>query len=262
MKISLIISYYKNIANLDLILNALNEQSSNDFEVIISEDDNDWETKKYLTSKIKTCNFPVIHLKQDVDNGFRKNEMLNKSIIKAKYENVVFIDGDCIPHKHFIKEYIERMADGNIYFGRRVMLSEKHTAKLHQAKNNRLLGFCQLLINNSNKKKESLYFPFVSIMIKERGLVGCNWGIKKKHLIEVNGFDEDYTKAGYGEDSDIEWRLRKNGLKMKSMKNRSIVYHLHHPRTYSEEGLKFNYKLMVEKQTSNKIFCLNGVEKH
>ena len=39
MKITIIISYYKALTNLKLILKALNNQSNNNFEVIISEDD-------------------------------------------------------------------------------------------------------------------------------------------------------------------------------------------------------------------------------
>ena len=259
--ISLIISYYKNIENLELILSALNQQSCMGFEVIISEDDNHLETKSYLEKKIGFCNYPITHLTQDVDNGFRKNEMLNNSIQASNHESIVFIDGDCIPHKHFIKEYRKRLRHGYIFFGRRVMLSEKHSTKLLKNSKGHKLNFGTLFFNGSTKKKEALYFPYSSIMIKERGIVGCNWGIKKKHLLEINGFDEDYIRAGYGEDSDIEWRLRRHGLKMKSMKNRSIVFHIYHPRTYSDHGLKSNYELMLSKQAVNKIRCMNGVEK-
>lgn len=261
MTVSLIISYYKNIENLELILNELNKQSCSDFEVIVSEDDNDAETKSYLENKIADCNFSLNHLTQAADNGFRKNEMLNKSVLATTNESIVFIDGDCIPHKHFIKEYRKRIKSGAIFYGRRVMLSEKLTNKLLRNIGNQKLKFFPLFGTGTTKKKEALYFPYVSLMVKERGLVGCNWGIKKKHLMEVNGFDEDYIRAGYGEDSDIEWRLRRNGLKMKSMKNRSIVFHLHHARSYSDEGLRFNHQLMLSKQAENRIECLNGLSR-
>jgi GT2 family glycosyltransferase len=78
--------------------------------------------------------------------------------------------------------------------------------------------------------------------------------------MEVNGFDMDYVHAGVGEDVDVEWRLKANGIKTKSMKNISIVYHIDHPKGYSEEMVKFNFKLMNEKQKENNIRCLNGLE--
>ncbi|MBI9033995.1 MAG: hypothetical protein JEZ03_05970 [Bacteroidales bacterium] len=100
----------------------------------------------------------------------------------------------------------------------------------------------------------------MSIALKERGLIGCNWGVRKEHLIEINGFDEDYAKAGVGEDVDVEWRLKAIGLRKKSMKNKAIVYHMYHPRSYSEDGVQFNYSLLKNKQSANAIKCVNGLE--
>jgi len=92
-------------------------------------------------------------------------------------------------------------------------------------------------------------------------LVGCNWGIERKHLLKVNGFDEDYVSAGVGEDVDIEWRLKEIGIKPKSMKYRSIVYHLWHPRTYTDEKVQANYRILEKKKKEGKLYCLKGIEK-
>jgi len=97
--------------------------------------------------------------------------------------------------------------------------------------------------------------------IKKRNLLGCNWGILRKHLLEVNGFDEDYAHAGVGEDVDIEWRLTASGIKKYSMKNKAILYHLYHERIYSEDGVKNNYKLLEQKKQMNEIKCKNGIQK-
>ena len=79
-------------------------------------------------------------------------------------------------------------------------------------------------------------------------------------MLDINGFDTDYIYAGVGEDTDIEWRLKAIGLKAKSMKNKSIVYHLYHPRGYSEEKVRFNFELMYKKQKENNVQCLNGIK--
>ncbi len=65
----------------------------------------------------------------------------------------------------------------------------------------------------------------------------------KEHLLEVNGFDEDYVRAGVGEDVDIEWRLKQNGIKLKSIRFGAIVYHLHHDVNYSNDDIKYNLKI-------------------
>ncbi len=261
VKVSLIIAYYKNTANLNLILEALRYQSNTNFEVIIAEDDNDENSKLFINEKIKTLPYNIIHLNQKEDNGFRKNQMLNRSIAKANNEFIVFIDGDCIPHKHFIKEYIKNAKEGLILFGRRVMLSESISNKLMATVDFKILSLLNLILTKSKHIEEAIYVPF-GFVIKKKALCGCNWGILKKHLIDVNGFDEDYQKAGVGEDVDIEWRLLQNGLRLKSLKYKAIVYHIYHKRSYAEDGVQFNYRLLKDKKDKNNIFCLNGLNQY
>ncbi len=261
MKLTVIISYYKNLANLKLILKALNNQSVAGFEAIVSEDDNNEKTIAFIKNSSSTYSFPIIHLNQSIDNGFRKNEMLNKSIQAASGDIIAFIDGDCIPHTHFVKEYVKHTQKGEILWGRRVMLGEKVSDKLLKSEQVEKLSFSSLLFSGSELVKDALYSPFVNLTFKQRGLLGCNWAVKKEHLLAINGFDEDYVKPGVGEDVDIEWRLKAAGLQMKSMKNKAIVYHVYHPRSYSEDGVQFNYKLLADKEKANHFKCLNGIEK-
>ena len=185
--------------------------------------------------------------------------MLNRSISIAKGECLAFIDGDCIPHRQFVKEYVKHTEPGYILYGRRVMLAEKISTRLLESENLNSLHILNILSSKSKLLKEALYSPFINLTFKKRGLLGCNWAVLKKDLIAINGFDEDYIKPGVGEDVDIEWRLKANGLQMKSMKNKAIVYHMHHERSYSEDGVQFNYGLLKVKMESNHFICRNGI---
>ena len=40
------------------------------------------------------------------DKGFRKSKILNHAISKCKSDYIVFLDGDCLPHKHFIRDHL------------------------------------------------------------------------------------------------------------------------------------------------------------
>jgi glycosyltransferase involved in cell wall biosynthesis len=261
--VSLIVSYYKNLTNLSLILKALHQQSTFNFEVLISEDDSNPETEAFLAKHAEKFNFKIQHLKQLVDDGFRKNSMLNRSIQAANSEKLVFIDGDCIPHKDFIASYLEHIEEGFVFWGRRVMLGDKFSQKLLRDKNVNALRFINLLFSDSKKVKEAIYSPSLRLSnsTKGRGLKGCNWGILRKHLLEINGFDEDYISAAVGEDSDIEWRLTATGVQLKSMKNKAIVYHVHHPRGYSDAGVQKNIAMMEQRIKENAYVCKNGIEK-
>ncbi len=239
----------------------MNQQSYTDFEAIISEDNIDNETIDFVKNHSNAYNYSLIHLHQLKDDGFRKNEMLNRSISIAKGECIAFIDGDCIPHKQFVKEYVKHTEPGHILYGRRVMLGEKISTHLLATENLKSLHLLNILRSKSQLVKEALYSPFINLTFKKRGLLGCNWAVLKKDLIAVNGFDEDYIRPGVGEDVDIEWRLKASGLKMKSMKNKAIVYHMYHERSYSEDGVQFNYGLLKEKEKSNHFVCTNGINK-
>lgn len=260
-ELTIIISYYKALDNLRLILMALNVQSHNSFEVIISEDDYNLETITFVENNRNIYNFPIQHLYQKEDLGFRKNMMLNRSIVESNSEFLVFIDGDCIPHKHFVKQYLTNSELGYIFWGRRVMLSEKTSNKLLLQQFINSMNLISLIFSGSEKIKDAIYSPMFSLSFKEKGMKGCNWGIRKQHLIAINGFDEDYVRAGVGEDDDVEWRLKETGLNKKSMKNKAIVYHLYHPRTYTSEGVDKNNELLKVKKQANNIKCLNGLEK-
>jgi len=259
--ISIIISYYKALGDLQLILKGLDRQSASDFEVIISEDDHNQETKDYLTAHAGDFSFPIRHNFQNKDLGFRKNMMLNRAITTARADLLVFIDGDCIPHIHFAKEYIKEKNSDEILIGRRVMLGPKISADIRNTASLSRLNLFSILLSDSKKVKDGIYSKLISSTTKTRGLVGCNWGIQKELLIDVNGYDEDYVKAGVGEDNDIEWRLIASDVSSKSMKNKAIVYHLYHPRSYSQNAITENMDLWKIKQKAGHIKCLNGLVK-
>jgi cellulose synthase/poly-beta-1,6-N-acetylglucosamine synthase-like glycosyltransferase len=260
--ISLIIPFYKKTSFLKLILESLVSQRYRDFEVIVAEDDHLQETKDFLRDLLTKINYPLKHLHQQKDDGFRKNEMLNKAIKASSGDILVFLDGDCIPHKIFLSHYSELKQENTVWFGRRVMFGKSLTQNLISSGNLKMINLMKIFLSDSNRKKYSLYMPFSKPRLTEdRGIWGCNWGIRKETILKVNGFDEDYVRAGVGEDVDIEWRLRKNGCKFIYMPQRVIVYHLHHDSNYSQEDIEFNLELGRKKKEEGLVYCKNGLVK-
>ncbi len=259
-QLSLIIAVYKNIAALDLILRGLEQQSFRDFEVIIAEDNDGYDMQDFIKKAQNQYFFPIKHISQP-DNGFQKDRALNKSVAASETDYLVFIDGDCIPHEHFLKAHFDNRETGFALFGRRVMLSETLTKQLYSHKKLDKLSFLDLLKSSSKRLDSAFYLPFLPNFIQNTtGIWGCNWSIDKKSIIEVNGFDEDYILPGYGEDTDIEWRLFKTGIRLKKIKNKAIQYHLHHKENYSDT--LSNEKIMLKKQAVGKFFCENGLSKY
>jgi cellulose synthase/poly-beta-1,6-N-acetylglucosamine synthase-like glycosyltransferase len=261
MKISVIIAFYKNFPFLDLIFAGLKRQNFSDFEVIVAEDDNAPETPVFIRERSAVMPFPIKHVNQLQDLGFRKNEILNKAIAASSGEFLVLLDGDCVPHRHLLKEYAELAEAGVAYYGRRVMVSQRLTTKLLATGDLKLLSLYHHMRYGSKRIEDGIYLPFFRKR-SVRGIWGCNWGVMKRHLIEVNGYDEDYVSAGVGEDIDIEWRLIRKGVKLQSVKHRAIVYHLWHKAHYSLDQCEPNYAMLRAKQQQDHAYCLNGLDKY
>jgi len=187
--------------------------------------------------------------------------MLNRSIKESYTCFLVFIYGDCIPARHFVREYIRNAEDGYMFWGRRVMMGPKYSETIRKRKSIDGINLRSLLFSDSRSVKEAVYSPYIKLGYKTRGLVGCNWGIMKKHLIAINGYDEDYILPVAGEDNDVEWRLQAIGIGKKTIKNKAIVYHMYHPRSYSRKGIEINTRLLESKMKAGIIRCTNGLEK-
>ena len=260
--ISLIIPYYKKQSYLKLILESLRQQVYTDFEVIVAEDDNCEATREFIRTFSSTVRYRIIHLEQPKDDGFRKAEMLNKAIRAASGGIIVFLDGDCIPHPSFLKQYSTLSEKGKILFGRRVMLSKTLSDELTATSDLKLLSVANFFRYKCDRKKYAFYLPFLKPKESlKRGIWGCNWGCLKSTLTDVNGFDEDYIRAGVGEDVDIEWRLKKNNCRFFYAPQLVLVYHLYHDANYSVADVNFNLELCRKKQELGVIACRNGLEK-
>lgn len=258
MNISLIISVYKNIEFLDLVLGSVGLQSYDNFEVVVAEDNDSPEMKEFIETQKANYSFQLKHVFQR-DCGFRKTRILNKAVKASDGDFLVFIDGDCMIHKRFLEQYAKQAEDATCLFGQRVMLSQKLSIKILQTKNHGLMNLWNLFISGSSKIEEGIYLPFVRSFRKE-GIKGCNIGLPKALIEKINGFDEDYEKPWGGEDTDLERRLRLVGARFKYTKFQTIQYHLYHalfPRGNPKDKKVFNEK----KKRSDEWFCKNGLMK-
>lgn len=247
MKSSVVISYYKNLAALKLLLQALSKQSSVPLEVIVAEDDNDEATRKYLESKGHSYAFDLVHLHQEVNDGFRKNQMLNRAYRAARSNVIAFLDGDCIPHSKWLENHERHVQPGSPVFGRRVMLGPTLTDRLQVSQNLNILNYFNLMFSRSKRLKYALYIPFLSVK-KRGGMWGCNWSVYRTDLQAIDGFDEQYIRAGIGEDVDVEWRMNTKGIFFRSVRHHCLVYHLHHESHYDATDVAINNEILAKKQ--------------
>ena len=259
MKASIIISVYKNVEMLQLILASLRNQTVPVAEVIISEDGEDARMQQFVASYDWFC--PYQHLTQP-DRGWRKNRALNRAVVAAQNEWLIFIDGDCALHPRFVEMHMRYAAPNRILLGKRVKLSPSVSQKMLGGNILYPCRWWRLFNKGCRYADEGIFVPICldKPLRSTRHLTGCNMSFSREAIMSINGFDEDYVRPAIGEDVDIYWRLKANGYEPISLRNRAIAYHLYHKENWTEqEENKAKMELNIKK---NQIVCLNGISNH
>lgn len=258
MNCALIISVYKDVAALEVVLKSILSQTWKEFDVVISQD-GDSKCFDELISKY-SHQLSIIHFQQE-DNGFLKNQLLNKVLRTIEAEKLIFIDGDCFLHRRFMEQYNSSIVPGRICMGRRVDL-DADTSQMIKSGKKSYPSFIQMIKNKTTRIEEALYLPWLKqSFLKTPKCLGCNMGWSKVDLQYLNGFDEDYRYPGYGEDSDIEFRGKRAGLAVFSMRFKAIQFHLYHTRPNRESEVSLSQKLFEKRKTREDFRCINGLEK-
>lgn len=270
LKASVIMTTYNSPRHLALAMAALEVQSELQFELHIADDGSTKETADLVKAFAEKAPFPVIYSWQP-DEGYRKTRILNEAIKKAKADYLIFIDGDCVVHKDFIKMHLKFREPGTYLAGRRVDLGPKISEEItvDQVRSGELSTFSPRLIKSCLDGDSQYWHRSIPVynsllrslfkMNQVDDMKGCNFSVDKESVIKINGFDEDYE--GYArEDTDLEMRLIKLGLKIKSVKGAALQYHVWHPRLPESESNKI--KLRDLSAGVGPAICRNGLVKH
>ncbi len=266
---SVIISVYSNVEALKVVLESLKDQTVRGFEVIVSEDAEHQEMKEFLDGY--PSDFPILHLTQK-DQGWRKNQALNKAIVNANGEYLIFIDGDCVLHPRFVEFHLKLAEDGYVLAGKRIKLDSYSSSLLinkslsAEGMNKYIFRKSRFIKKNGGGFVEEGYFfdpsgiwGFIPRLRSMYQLKGCNMSCSKKAIYAINGFDEDYIRPAIGEDIDLTWRFEKAGYRLKSVRNLAVQYHLYHKENWIDQSE--NIKEMEEKKARNEYICKNGIDK-
>ena len=274
MKITTIVPTYNRPKALKLCLLSLSLQSMLPSEVLIADDGSGDETRDLIREMQKQFQdvFPLVHVWQE-DIGFRKPRILNEAVRKASGDYLVFIDGDCMAHRHYIRTHVERSDPAAILSGKRVDIGKQLTERL--LKEERVLNSPELRLlldslKGASRKVEEAFMiknPLLRrLMHRDRitddGVWGCNFSLYKDLFMAINGCDEDFLDGSL-EDNDLGIRVLNQGKQLRSMRGLAIIFHLWHPSSWSFESIKYQYNLgIIKKRIEMKeTYCRNGIRK-
>lgn len=266
---SVVISTYNAEAWLEKVLLGYMLQTHRDFELIIADDGSGPLTRK-LVSDFESCApFPVRHLWHQ-DCGYRRQEILNKAILLAGYDYLVFSDGDCVPRKDFLEVHAVNAIKGSFLSGGYCKLGMDLSCKI--GPDEITSGICFDL--KWLKKHESMGLSnhlklgagprtarFLDAMTPAKATFNnCNVSAWKDDLLSVNGYDER-MKYG-GADREIGERLVNLGIRGIQIRHRAICLHLDHPRPYkTPASLSANRVIRNETKRSGRIRTSWGIDR-
>jgi GT2 family glycosyltransferase len=244
-------------------------------EVMIADDGSGQETRdtiRRLAEELKGS-FPIHHIWQE-DIGFRKPKILNETVRQSSGDYLVFIDGDCMAHRDFVRSHVEASGRDAILSGKRVDIGKDLTERLLQ-EGKPVVSLRPFLVWDallggsikSRKVEEAIRMKngfLRKVLHRDRisddGVWGCNFSLSKDLFYTINGCDEDFIDGSI-EDNDLGIRVLNQGGQLRSVRNYAIIFHLWHQSSWSFQNEKYQHNLAImHSRIANKEKqCRNGI---
>lgn len=260
MNLSVIFTTYNSPRWLEKVLWGYSVQSHKNFEIIIGDDGSTDETRELIERIRSETGMAIKHVWQK-DKGFRKCRILNKAILAAENDYVVFSDGDCIPRSDFLAIHASEAQPGYYLSGgyHKLPMSTSETINKDDILSGRCFDLGWLKANGlrSSLKNTKLTATASSAKFLNRltptacNFKGSNGSVWLKDIITVNGFDERMPWGGL--DREFGVRLINAGVKPKHVRYNAIVIHLDHKRGYKDPEIMRNNKQLRLENQRNKV---------
>ena len=267
MSATVIVCTYNAPRSLDLVLAGLARQSVLPCQVIVADDGSTEATAAVVRARASQSPFEVRHLWHP-DKGVQKAGIVNAGMALAEGDNLLFLDGDMVPHLHFVRDHLARADGHTVWQGRRVRLRAPRVEQLTpEALEAGLLdsftrpfllsGFLRGEVRNYHYAIR-LPHALVALVEKRKGLMGCNFSAPRRVLEEVNGYDAGWEGANYlAEDYDLELRLRHKGVALRPILHAGVAFHLDHtPRPPCATATA----LRAERGSIHQVRSCDGIE--
>lgn len=246
MRLGVILSTYEWPRALELSLWGWAAQTLRDFRVWIADDGSGPETRALVERVRAETGLDIAHVWQP-DRGFRKSAILNRAILAADADYLVFSDGDTIPHPRLLQTHARLARPGRYLAGGYVKLPAAVSGRLgvDDVRAGRATSLAHLRRLGLRPGRRALRFVgpgpagwlLDRVTPTPRRWHGNNASTWREHLVAVNGFDLD---MGYGgQDAALGDRLENLGVLPLRIRHRAPAVHLHHERPWQDpDGMR------------------------
>lgn len=225
--VSVVLATFEQPVALAYALLGYRRQSFTDFEVVVADDGSGPATQAVVDEFRAAGPFPVKHVRQE-NKGFRRAKITNEGIRVAEGRVILISDGDCIPHRDFVRAHAEACDPGAFCTGGYVRLDVERSRAL--TRESVAAGAYESACTPAELRRfrwmhwKNRWAVFFGNLRKPKAY-GCNISADREVLRAVNGLDENFD--GFGkEDSDLRNRLRRQGARPVSLWGKAWVYHV------------------------------------
>ncbi len=251
MRVSAIVTTYNQPEQLEKVMWGYSRQLHADFELVIADDGSGPETADMIDRVAAQTRLNILHVWHE-DRGFRKTEILNRAILAARGDYLIFSDGDCIPRNDFVAAHVALASRNCFLSGGYIKLPRDVSASItvDDIRSGKALNAATLRSLGWHPGKRALRLlrggfvpPVLDVLTPTRRTWnGHNSSTSRAAIMAANGFDMD---MGYGgEDRALGERLINAGMRGKQVRHRIPCLHLFHERPYVDEArLRLNHEI-------------------
>jgi len=234
---SVVLTTYEQPRALELVLWGYARQTHTDFEIVVADDGSGPRTGEVIDRLSEETSLDIRRVWHE-DRGFRKTEILNRAIVAATGQYLIFSDGDCIPREDFVAVHMSEARAGTFPSGGYLKiprgLSERLT--VDDVRSGSVFKRSWLTSGGWKGGRRRLIWSRRVGRILDRVTPtratwnGHNASAWKSCILAVNGFDMD---MGYGGlDRALGERLANIGVSGRQIRHRAPCLHVWHPRPY------------------------------
>lgn len=240
-QMGVIITTYNSPKWLHWVLTGYACQTDRDFRLIIADDGSTQATADLIEQHRNQGQLTIDHVWHE-DQGFRKCTILNKAIRDTDCDYLIFTDGDCIPRADFIATHRAIAEENTFLSGGYIKLTMPVSDAITEEDitTGRVFERDWLVQQgqpNSHKLSKLTHKAWLKTLMNRitptkatwNGMNSSTW---RKHLIDVNGFNEDMQYGGL--DRELGERLWNLGLRSEQIRYSAVCLHLDHPRGYAK----------------------------
>ncbi len=244
--ISVIVSTFDCPQRLELVLLGFEQQTVKDFQIVVADHGAQTETVEMLEEFRQHSSKDIVYVTH-AEEGFQKPSVLNKAILRAGGEYLIFTDGMSVPREDFVEAHQKMARTGRFLSGGRSRLPPCCAKEIGKddVRSGSAFNLFWLLrkgypdtADKSRLLAKGLWARFLNFINVRKNKWYChNSSGWKTDILSVNGFDERMQSVD-GMDWEMGYRLKNSGINVKSVRYTAACVQLFYDDLYYKHGAK------------------------